>query len=113
MINASTAAFLHGCSLFAELGEDEVAAIAEHSHWVTVEAGEVVVRKGETGDDFYIVASGALVAIGSQGTGEGVIGRLHPGEYFGEVALLERTPRMATVRATTASRLLRLGHLLD
>lgn len=109
MINASTAAFLHGCSLFAELGEDEVAAIAEHSHWVTVEAGEVVVRKGETGDDFYIVASGALVVIGSQGTGEGVIGRLHPGEYFGEVALVERTPRMATVRATTASRLLRLG----
>jgi Cyclic nucleotide-binding domain/Major Facilitator Superfamily len=63
-------------------------------------AGETIVRAGEVGDRFYIVASGT-VRIGLDG-GEKACGA---GEYFGEIALLRDVPRTATVTAATETRL--------
>lgn len=61
----------------------------------TVEAATVVVREGETGERFYVVATGALMVT--------VAGRpmrtLGPGDAFGEIALLRDVPRTATVTA--------------
>jgi MFS family permease len=63
-------------------------------------AGEVVIRAGDTGDRFYIVADGELEIVGE---------RLHrtaiAGDHFGEIALLQDVPRTATVRAVADSRL--------
>jgi hypothetical protein len=71
-----------------------------------VAAGEVVVREGEIGDDFYMVESGELV-VTQQGH---EVRRLGPGDSFGEVALLQSIPRTATVVAVTAGELLLLDH---
>lgn len=62
-----------------------------------VEAGSVIMREGDTGDRFYIVATGELEV--SQ---EGVaLADLSTGDYFGEIALLRDTTRTATVTART------------
>jgi NADH dehydrogenase len=66
-----------------------------HEHF---EPGEEVFHQGDLGDRIYIIASGqAEVARGEDGS-EVLLARLGPGEYFGEMALLNHTTRNATVR---------------
>jgi cAMP-dependent protein kinase regulator len=72
-------------------------AIASHLVDERAEAGSVVVTIGEPGDRFYLVRSGRLEAIDADGA---VLSTIGPGEGFGELALLDRRPRGATVRAT-------------
>jgi MFS family permease len=67
---------------------------------VSVSAGDVVLREGEAGDRFYIVADGELEVVG-----EGLHVTAAAGDHFGEIALLRDVPRTATVRAVEDSRL--------
>ena len=66
-----------------------------------VPAGAPVVTEGEPGDLFYVLLDGEVVVTRH---GEEVR-RLGPGSSFGEIALLHRSPRTATVRAVTDTRL--------
>ena len=65
-----------------------------------VAAGEVVIRTGEVGDHFYLVANGDLEI-----TGDDVLSRVGEGDFFGEIALLRDVPRTATVQALADSEL--------
>jgi MFS family permease len=67
---------------------------------VSIAAGDVVVRAGEPGDRFYVVANGELEVVG-----EGLHVTARAGDHFGEIALLRDVPRTATVRALVASKL--------
>jgi CRP-like cAMP-binding protein len=68
--------------------------------------GQVVVRQGERGAEFFIIADGqAEVSILERGE-EKAVRKLKPGDFFGERALLEGGLRTATVRAVTPMRLL-------
>ncbi len=70
-----------------------------------IEAQTDVFRKGDPGDDFYVIESGRVAVIDS---GE-EIRRLGPGEAFGEIALLRAVPRSATVRALETTELAALS----
>ncbi len=67
---------------------------------ISVDAGELVIRAGETGDRFYIVRDGEL-EISAPGRNASA----HQGDYFGEIALLRDVPRTATIKARVATRL--------
>jgi MFS family permease len=75
-----------------------------------VPAGEAVVRQGDVGDRYFVIESGEAEVVGD---GRSVT-VLRPGEGFGEIALLRRTTRTATVRALSDLRLksLRSDHFL-
>jgi cAMP-dependent protein kinase regulator len=70
--------------------------------------GQVVVEQGEVGRAFYVVASGEVHVVRRSGGGEEtVLARLGPGAFFGEMAIVARTPRAATVRTASDVTLLR------
>ena len=97
---ASQLGLVERLPVFAPLSIVAKERIATHLIEVDVAAGDVVIRVGETGDRFYIVAEGELtIDAGSQTIAIG------PGHFFGEIALLRGIPRTATVQADTDARL--------
>lgn len=93
----------------SNLTPQALAALADHVHEERVEPGRIVVTEGEPADAFYIVRSGRLEAIDATGR---LLHAIIPGEGFGELALLDGTPRTATVRAVETSVVLSIdrGH---
>jgi hypothetical protein len=100
---------LRQTDLFAGLSVAEATVLGTFMERMTVPAGEIIVRQGETGDDMYLIESGvANVNIG-RGLAEGVtVATLGPGDFFGEIALLTGEERIADVVAAEPMTLLRL-----
>ena len=68
--------------------------------------GDVVFRRGDTGDCMYVVQQGEVEAIAETDDGELLLRTIGPNEFFGEMALFEKETRSATIRATKPTRLL-------
>ena len=93
--------FMRAVPLFAGLLPSELARVALVMNPIQVAAGDTVCVEGEPGHEFYVIASGeAAVERGGH-----TDAKLSTGDYFGELALLDRGPRSATVRALTDTRL--------
>ena len=87
--------------LFARLDTATIADLVGMLQSRTVPAGTTIVRKGERGDSMFLIASGNVEVV----TAAGPV-RLGAGDVFGEMSLLSRAPRSATVTAVKATDLL-------
>jgi CRP/FNR family transcriptional regulator, cyclic AMP receptor protein len=95
---------LKSIPLFEEVGDEELAQIAPFATEVSVEEGRELVREGDFSYEFMAIEEGeAEVTRGGEHVAD-----LGPGDFFGEMGLLERTLRNATVTAKTAIRLVTL-----
>jgi MFS family permease len=93
-------ALLRQVELFLPLPAPELEAIARRARWQSVDTGKDVIRAGEIGDRYFVLASGA-VSVTRDGR---TLRELHKvGAGFGEIALLRDVPRTATVTSTTES----------
>jgi MFS family permease len=97
--------------IFAGLPTPRLEAAGRQLDEAPMTDGEVVIRQGDVADRFYLVAEGTLaVTQVPDGGGQATHLRdLGPGDVFGEIGLLRRSPRTATVTATSDGKLLTLG----
>ncbi len=96
---------LDGLNIFEGASRATLEALAGEITDERVEPGTVVIREGDEPDDLFVTVSGHLVVTAE---GRGVVGELNTGDYFGEIGLLRRIPRTATVTADTACELYRI-----
>ena len=90
--------------LFADVSEDELKTIAPFAIEIIVDAGKVLVREGEFSYEFMAIEEGeAEVTRGGEHLAD-----LGPGDFFGEIGLLGKELRNATVTAKTEMRLVTL-----
>ncbi len=72
--------------------------------------GEVIFREGDPGRHVYVIRTGTVEILVKRPDGSPeVIGRLYPGDHFGELALLSDVPRTATIRTVTAVQLFKMN----
>jgi CRP-like cAMP-binding protein len=81
--------------LFAELDERELRSIAGSMRERTFEAGTTVTEEGTEGAGFFVIHDGAATVTKAGRE----VGKLGPGDYFGEIALMAKSPRTATIVA--------------
>ncbi len=97
-------------SLFGELEADALWEIQKQISWVHLASGEELFHQGEDADGAYIVAVGRLrVIVDERGGGERIIDEVGPGQWVGEMALLTRSARSATVYAARDTELVWLS----
>lgn len=95
---------LAGVPIFAGCTGRELRLIARAAKEVSHPEGTVLAREGDRGVGFFLITEGtALVTVGGR-----TRARLAPGDFFGEISLLDGGPRSATVTATSPVRLLGL-----
>ncbi len=85
----------------AGLGGDDLRRLERHVTERRLSAGEVLVTEGDVASDLFLVTEGEVEAVRAGTDGDVVLGRLGAGDIVGEVALFDRGPRSATVRART------------
>eukprot|EP00123_Amoebidium_parasiticum_P017189 comp23746_c0_seq1/m.41012 comp23746_c0_seq1/g.41012 ORF comp23746_c0_seq1/g.41012 comp23746_c0_seq1/m.41012 type:complete len:738 (-) comp23746_c0_seq1:109-2322(-) len=105
IVEARTAATLKLMPLFKGISENKpwskLDLLASMFVYETHDQGTVIVKQGDPGNRFYVVSVGELQvsSVLEDGT-EAVLPPLRPGDYFGEIALLNNEPRTATVTVT-------------
>jgi CRP/FNR family cyclic AMP-dependent transcriptional regulator len=95
---------LRSLPLFADLSDEELSEIATFAQEISVEAGRDLVREGDFAYEFMAIEAGE-----AEVTRHGEhVADLGPGDFFGEMGLLEKTLRNATVSAKTPMQLVTL-----
>ncbi len=102
---------LENIPILSKMTLEQSIVLAKRIKVAEFRAGQIIFHMGEMGGTFYVIETGEVevLAPDMEGQSFGVINRLGPGDFFGEIALLRAIPRTATIRATKATRLLAIS----
>ena len=105
--SAETVAFLREVRLFKDVAVPELSVLGASLRERALKRGQVLFREGDVGEEMFLVRQGSIV-ISKPVTGrvEQVLARIGPGDFFGEMALFDHSPRSATVQSDSESSLL-------
>lgn len=97
--------------LFSNLLMPELAMLSDLFAERAYDAGNVIFNHGEVGDSLYVIADGAVEVLGPNQKGEMCsIAQLSSPQFFGEMSLLDKEVRSATIKATESTLLLQLSN---
>ncbi len=100
---------LRRTDLFRDLSDAEATVLGTFMERREVEEGEVIIRQGESGDDLFLIEAGRAEVRIRPSAGESLtLATFGPGDYFGEIALVTGSRRIADVVAVTPMRLMQL-----
>jgi CRP/FNR family transcriptional regulator, cyclic AMP receptor protein len=88
--------------LFGSASKHELEEIAKLADEIDLPEGRTVITEGETGREFFVLVDGTADVV----RGGKKVASIGPGDFFGEIALISRTPRNATITTTSAARAL-------
>lgn len=91
--------------MFSGLNARQLKAVSRLADEIERPAGSVLAQEGELGREFFLVLEGTAGVY----HGKKKVASLGPGRFFGEISLIDRGPRTATVKADTALRALDIG----
>ena len=101
---------LRRLDIFEGVPRPSLEALAAKVSEESVSSGHVLINEGDDADDFFVILSGAMevLSTGESGSAPVKVRELGAGDYAGEIGLIERIPRTATVRATADSAVYRI-----
>jgi len=106
--------FLINSSFFTGLSEEELMIVAKHINLIEIDPGKTLFKEGDKGDCLYFIVDGELDVIKESVSGRKVgidqvtINTLSKGRSIGEMSIIDKIPRSATVKARTKTALLTL-----
>jgi CRP-like cAMP-binding protein len=101
---------LRHLALFGAMADSALEHLAQSLWVVEPQPGDVLFREGDVADDMFVVLNGEIEVLKKSRQGsESRVAMLGPGDWFGEMSIVDVQPRSATVRAVAPSRLLRIG----
>ena len=97
--------YLRRLPLFSRLPDSELAELAERVRTKNFKRGEMIFRKDDPGTHLYMVLEGGVkIALPGEFGQEALVAIMRPGEFFGELALFDRSPRSASATALEDTR---------
>jgi CRP-like cAMP-binding protein len=101
--------FLSRTSYFSDLSDEAIAELIARTEIMVLSDGDEIFAEGDAGDAWYLVISGeVMITRASESRPSHILGTLEPGEGFGEMALLDDSPRMGAATAQGSTTLLRM-----
>ena len=103
-------ALLREMPVFGGLADGVLARLVREAERTQCAPGELFFREGDEGHNMYVLLAGSVEITRGRGCERRTLGRLGPGDCFGEMALIDLYPRSASVRALAPCEALRIGH---
>ncbi|MCB0363070.1 MAG: cyclic nucleotide-binding domain-containing protein, partial [Bdellovibrionales bacterium] len=107
LLNPSLDFLLSRVPIFKSLPEKAILTLARHARRIPITEGQFIVRAGEPGHSLYVVVAGML-EVDLQNQTEVSRPKIFTGDFFGEISLILKQPRSASVIALTPSELIEI-----
>lgn len=100
---------LQSTPFFGAVDSESIQFILDRAEFINTTTSEYIFHQFELGDSLYVIESGQLVVFKSWNHQEFILRHLHRGDFFGELALLDYSPRSASVRTESKASLIKIS----